>query len=243
MNIDTTNRKVYMYVDRFYKTIKDFWIDKKKVWIPVERVTDVDPIYKRKLNIDTEDYHKNPLNYIEEEVAQPDMVESYIQYRNMLSVDILKNKLNLQTELHDGDMVKIMRESNGFLYVTTKFLNHLCNSIQSHINKNIIELPLLKSEPKPGDLVAAFYVGQWYRAVVIAVDEYDASIIYIDYGYEDVQEWQYFKVLTDIEKLLPLTLFKVKLKGFSEFSHKQLDYLNKLKTDRTELVVVSELLT
>lgn len=146
--------------------------------------------------------------------------------------------------LKSGDKVQLLTENNGLLYVRNKRSRELLDRVSELMRRWEPFAPFLAKRPPPGQLVAAEFGKDWYRAQVLQVSGDQATVLYVDYGNEERLPWSGLKELSEELLRIPHTAFKVRLEGFEDgsFSTKQTSRLEQLAHYRTLLTIVSILL-
>ncbi|KAK0162423.1 hypothetical protein PV327_006200 [Microctonus hyperodae] len=144
----------------------------------------------------------------------------------------LKNKSQVVIQAHHGPSIVFLRsldEENVERY--HKLIQDVAKAALKSINLSCL--------PSPGDLVLAEYIdGNYYRALVIAVQNDDIKIGYIDYGNNEVTNLKKLKVMPDYLQQVPRVSIKVVLKGIQVVlpTKDAIDYLGSLAAKETPFI-------
>lgn len=121
----------------------------------------------------------------------------------------------------------------------------LCDSvlfiIQTSNSAYYLTAPSLSEKPAIGQMVAAQFYDDWYRATIKSIENETALVIYVDYGNEEKVNISDLKLLSEELQYEPITLIKIKLNHFvnKPFSQNALQYLEQLAINETFLKAVS----
>ncbi|GLV40339.1 Tudor staphylococcal nuclease [Carabus blaptoides fortunei] len=142
----------------------------------------------------------------------------------------VNNRVLSELKLNNDDYVQLVCENNGIVFIRTKQANDVLKRVNKKVNEFAPKAPSLSEKPIVGQLVAAKFGDEWYRASVKSVEHETALIVYVDYGNDEKVNISGLKVLPEELHSEPITLIKIKLKNFinKPFSPNALRYLEQL---------------